>query len=128
MGIAAYNRGTRALMRRFEEAAEHERWVENSLRLCAKAEEGDVFCHCLNGLLADVSAAKGLRYIHAQALLAGHVGQTRLKKYMDATTVWRDAAGQRPVWFASLAKFAAAKRLADWLGLKHQHILQQSAQ
>ena len=117
MGIAAYNRGTIALMRPFEEAAEHDRWVETCIRTVVKVDEADNYCRRLNSMLAEVSSSKGLRYVFAQPNLAGHIGQLRLKKYLHACNVWREASAQQRVWMASLAKQKAGKALASWLGI-----------
>jgi len=117
MSIAAYNRGTAALMRPFQEKADHERWVETSIRTAIKAQEADEYCRRLNSILADVSACKGLRYVFAQANLASHVGQIRRAKYLSACDAWREASGQRRVWLASLEKQKAGKALAAWLGI-----------
>lgn len=118
MGVAAYNRGTASILRPFQEAAEHNRWVEDSLRAFAAAEKAVEYCRNVNSLMAEIHAHKGIRLAFAQANLNSCVGQKRRGKYLDACEKWRDARPGRQEWFAAMDMHKAAKSLIEWLGVK----------
>lgn len=117
MGVAAYNRGTQSILRPLREAAEHDRWVENSLRTFVAAEKSVEYCRNVNSLLAEIHGHKGIRLAFAQANLNSHVGQRRRDKYLAACAIWRGAKPGRSEWFAALNMGEAAKNLMEWLGV-----------
>jgi hypothetical protein len=122
MADIATLRGDASLRRPFDEAAEHARWVDDSFRAMLAAERTVTWCRAFNGLLADISACRGLRWVFAQANLRSHVGQVRLAKYLAAYQVWREQPPGRPEWFATMDMAKTGKHLASWLGIDPKHI------
>lgn len=117
MGIAAVRRGDASLRRPFDEAIAYDRWAEDSIRAKVAAERAVEWCRSFNGLLADVSQNRGIRWIFAQANLGSHVGQVRLAKYLKACQAWREQPPGRPEWFAAVDMAKAGRHLAAWLGI-----------
>lgn len=115
MGIAAYNRGSASLIRPFQEASDHARYVEESFRLLAAADAAMEYVRGVRTALADIQCGKGIAACQRRAHLDCHVGQSRLGKLLNAENAWRDAYGQRAVAFAALRMRKAAEYLMAWI-------------
>jgi hypothetical protein len=115
MGIAAYNRGSKVLSRPFEESLEDARVSEEAMRLLIAAERAVEYCREVNGLIAEMRHAKGIRGPHQRAYLDCNIGRNRFGKYLAACAAWREACGQRTVAFRALEMREAAKRLLAWI-------------
>lgn len=115
MGIAAYNRGSASLIRPFQEASDHARYVEESFRLQTAADAALDFVRGVRTALAEIQCGEGIAACQRRAYLNCHVGRSRMDKFRNAENAWRDAYGQRPVAFAALRMRKAAEYLMAWI-------------